>query len=167
MEKRSPHCKLSKIKALIEAEKVRSTQSALAGAADQCLSCSNAELVHDNRDITHSYKGKSTVIHNVTGDFCPICGEVIFDKNESQRVSSAMLQFNQQVNSTIALSAFISNVRKKLGLEQREAAEIFGSSVSAFSRYETGKTKPPVTLVKLFKVLEHHPELLSELRTMS
>ena len=58
-------------------------------------------------------------------------------------------------------------VRKKLGLEQREAAEIFGSSASTFSRYETGKSKPPVALVKLFKVLEHHPELLPELKMMS
>ncbi|MEI7796433.1 MAG: hypothetical protein WCI06_07325 [Methylococcaceae bacterium] len=47
MEKRSPHCKLSKIKALIEAEKVHSTQSALAGAAafvDDVLIVSFKEL---------------------------------------------------------------------------------------------------------------------------
>ncbi|MCY1445788.1 mRNA interferase MqsR [compost metagenome] len=33
MEKRTPHCKLSIVKALIEARKVRSTMSALAGGA--------------------------------------------------------------------------------------------------------------------------------------
>ncbi len=33
MEKSTPHCKLSKVKALIEAGKVRSTGSALAGGA--------------------------------------------------------------------------------------------------------------------------------------
>lgn len=33
MEKRSPHCRLSVIHALIEADKVRATRSALAGAA--------------------------------------------------------------------------------------------------------------------------------------
>jgi HTH-type transcriptional regulator/antitoxin MqsA len=49
-----------------------------------------------------------------------------------------------------------------LALDQREAAEIFGGGVNAFSRYETGKTKAPVALVKLFKVLERHPELLAE-----
>ncbi|MEI7796432.1 MAG: type II TA system antitoxin MqsA family protein [Methylococcaceae bacterium] len=133
----------------------------------QCFSCGEAELVKDSRDITHVYREKSTIIPNVSGDFCPSCGEAVLDKSESQRISIAMLKFNQQVNSTITLSAFITDIRKKLGLEQREAAEIFGSSVSAFSRYETGKTKPPVTLVKLFKVLDHHPELLSELRMMS
>lgn len=33
MEKRTPHCKLSEVKALLEAGKVRTTMSALAGGA--------------------------------------------------------------------------------------------------------------------------------------
>ena len=57
------------------------------------------------------------------------------------------------------------SVRKKLDLDQREAAEIFGGGgVNAFSRYENGKTKPPLALVKLLKVLDRHPELLAEVR---
>jgi HTH-type transcriptional regulator/antitoxin MqsA len=39
-----------------------------------------------------------------------------------------------------------------------------GGGVNAFSRYENGKTKPPLALVKLLKVLERHPELLAEVR---
>jgi len=49
-------------------------------------------------------------------------------------------------------------------LDQREAAEIFGGGVNAFSRYENGKTKPPLALVKLLKVLDLHPELLDEIK---
>lgn len=41
---------------------------------------------------------------------------------------------------------------------------IFGGGVNAFSRYENGKTKPPLALVKLLKVLDRHPDLLSEVR---
>jgi HTH-type transcriptional regulator/antitoxin MqsA len=55
-------------------------------------------------------------------------------------------------------------VRKKLSLDQREAAEIFGGGINAFSRYENGKTKPPLALVKLLLVLDRHPELLEEIR---
>jgi HTH-type transcriptional regulator/antitoxin MqsA len=36
--------------------------------------------------------------------------------------------------------------------------------VNAFSRYENGKTRPPLALVKLLKVLGKHPELLGEVR---
>jgi len=56
-------------------------------------------------------------------------------------------------------------VRRKLNLDQREAAEIFGGGVNAFSRYETGKTKPSLALVKLLKLLDHHPDLLAEIKT--
>ncbi|MNF07420.1 Antitoxin MqsA [compost metagenome] len=60
---------------------------------------------------------------------------------------------------------FIIAVRKKFDLDQREAGEIFGGGVNAFSRYENGKTRPPVALVKLFKLLDRHPELFEEVRT--
>jgi 4-azaleucine resistance transporter AzlC len=56
---------------------------------------------------------------------------------------------------------------RKLDLDQRQAAELFGGGVNAFSRYENGKTKPPLALVKLFKLLDRHPELLNEAAGMS
>ena len=60
--------------------------------------------------------------------------------------------------------ALVVRVRKKLALDQREAAEIFGGGVNAFSRYENGKTRPPVALVKLLRVLDKHPDLLAEVK---
>jgi HTH-type transcriptional regulator/antitoxin MqsA len=130
----------------------------------KCPNCAAAKLVHDTRDMPYTYKGESTVIPAVSGDFCSACGEVVLDLAESTRTSAAMLEFNKQVNTAIVDPAFITRVRKKLALDQREAAEIFGGGVNAFSRYENGKTKPPLALVKLLKVLDRHPDLLSEVR---
>jgi HTH-type transcriptional regulator/antitoxin MqsA len=45
-----------------------------------------------------------------------------------------------------------------------EAADIFGGGANAFSRYENGKTKPSLALVKLLELLDRHPELLEEVR---
>ena len=131
----------------------------------RCPICAKAELVHDTRDIPYTYKSESTVIPEVAGDFCPACGEAVLDAAESARTSGLMLEFNKQVNAAIVDPEFISRVRKQLALDQREAAEIFGGGVNAFSRYENGKTKPPLALVKLLKVLEQHPDLLAEIRT--
>jgi HTH-type transcriptional regulator/antitoxin MqsA len=131
----------------------------------KCPSCAAADLIHDTRDVPYTYKGESTTIPTVTGDFCPACGEAVFDAAESTRTSAAMLEFNKQVNASIVDPEFIARVRKKLALDQREAAEIFGGGVNAFSRYENGKTKPSLALVKLLKVLDHHPDLLNEVRT--
>jgi HTH-type transcriptional regulator/antitoxin MqsA len=130
----------------------------------KCLACDVAELITDCRELPYTYKGESTVIENVTGAFCPACDEVVLNATESQRVSAAMLSFNKQVNAARVNPDFITSVRKKLALGQQEAAEIFGGGVNAFSRYETGKTKPPLALVKLLKVLDRHPELLDEVR---
>ena len=131
----------------------------------KCPVCGAAELIHDTRDQPYTYKGETTVIAAVTGDFCPACAESILDAAESNRVMREMRAFSKQVNAAIVDPAFITAVRKKLDLDQREAAEIFGGGINAFSRYENGKTKPPLALVKLFKLLDRHPDLLNELRT--
>jgi HTH-type transcriptional regulator/antitoxin MqsA len=131
----------------------------------KCPVCGAAELMHDTRDLPYTYKGETTTIPAVTADFCSACDESITDMAETERVMREMQAFNKQVNAAIVDPGFIVSVRKKLGLDQREAAEIFGGGVNAFSRYENGKTKPPLSLVKLLKVLERHPDLLSEIRT--
>jgi HTH-type transcriptional regulator/antitoxin MqsA len=130
----------------------------------KCPVCGAAELVHDIRDMPYTYKGETTIIVAVTGDFCPACTESVLEETESDRVMREMRAFSKQVNSAIVDPGFIANVRKKLALDQREAAEIFGGGINAFSRYENGKTKPSLALVKLLKVLDRHPDLLNEVR---
>ena len=130
----------------------------------KCPVCGAAELVHDIRDLPYTHKGETPVIPAVTADFCPACDESITDMAETERVMREMQAFNKQVNAAIVDPAFIVNVRKKLDLGQREAAEIFGGGINAFSRYENGKTKPPLALVKLLKLLDRHPDLLNEIK---
>ena len=131
----------------------------------KCPICGAAELIHDTRDLSYTYKGETTIISAVTADFCPACDESITDMAETERVMREMQAFNRQVNAAIVDPGFIISVRKKLDLGQLEASEIFGGGINAFSRYENGKTKPPLALVKLFKLLDRHPDLLNEIRT--
>ena len=130
----------------------------------KCPVCGAAELIADTRDLPYTYKGETTKIPAVKGEFCPACAESILDGAESERVMRAMQSFHREVNAGLVDPAFVAKVRKKLALDQREAAEIFGGGVNAFSRYETGKTRPPVALVKLLKVLDRHPELIEEIK---
>jgi HTH-type transcriptional regulator / antitoxin MqsA len=130
----------------------------------KCPLCGDGDLIHDTRDLPYTYKGESTVIRAVTGDFCTSCGEGILEMDESQHMSIAMIEFNKQVNAAIVDPKFIVNVRKKLSLDQREAGAIFGGGANAFSRYETGKTRPSLALVQLLRVLDHHPDLLAEIQ---
>lgn len=130
----------------------------------KCPSCGAAELIHDTRDVPYTYKGENTTIPAVTGDFCPACGEIVLDREQGDRYGDLIGQFRRQVNAAFVDPDYIARVRKKLDLDQREAGEIFGGGVNAFSRYERGKAKPSLALVKLLKVLDRHPELINEVK---
>jgi len=129
-----------------------------------CPECGAAELVHDTRDESYTYKGQTTTILAVTADYCPVCGESVLEREHGDRYMRLIGEFQRRVNAALVDPAYIAGVRRKLDLDQRQAADIFGGGVNAFSRYETGRTKPPLALVKLLRVLEKHPELLDEIR---
>jgi HTH-type transcriptional regulator/antitoxin MqsA len=131
----------------------------------KCPACGAAELLHDTRDVPYTYKGQTTTFPALSGDFCPACGEILLDSAEADRYGAAVCAFNKRVNAATVDPRFIAEVRKKLALDQREAGEIFAGNVNAFSRYENGKTEPPLALVKLLKLLDRHPELLNEVRS--
>ena len=131
----------------------------------KCPTCGGAELMHEIRNIEYIYKGEKTLIPAIEGDYCSVCGEGIHSMEASEKLMQAISEFQKQVNSTFIDPIFVTSVRRKLGLDQKEAATIFGGGVNAFSRYETGKTKPPLSLVKLLKLLNKYPDLLEEIKT--
>jgi HTH-type transcriptional regulator / antitoxin MqsA len=67
----------------------------------KCPVCGAPELIHDTRDNTYTYKGETTAIPALTGEFCPACAESILDASESNRVMREMQTFSKQVNSAI------------------------------------------------------------------
>jgi HTH-type transcriptional regulator/antitoxin MqsA len=61
----------------------------------KCPICGAAELVQDTRDVPYTYKGESTLIPAVTGDFCPACAEVILEKEAGQRFGQMVRDRNK------------------------------------------------------------------------
>jgi len=60
----------------------------------KCPCCGAAELERDTRDMPYTYKGQTTVIAAVAGDFCPACWESVLDVTESERVMQHMQAFS-------------------------------------------------------------------------
>jgi len=44
-----------------------------------------------------------------------------------------------------------------------QAANLIGGGHNVFSRYERGDARPLPAVMNLFRLLDHHPELLKEL----
>ncbi|WP_318377807.1 type II TA system antitoxin MqsA family protein [Enterobacter sp.] len=130
----------------------------------KCPVCGGAELKHETRDVVYEYKGRQTVVRDLTGEYCNACGEMVLGDEAGDKYMAAITAFNRAVNAESVDPKFIARVRKRLKLDQRQAAEIFGGGANAFSRYETGRVAPPKPLVLLFKALDKYPELFEELK---
>ena len=135
----------------------------------KCPTCEIGNLVLDTRNMPYTYKGRSATIKGVTGRYCdnPRCQEVVMEMGESTRTTREMLAFNKKVNANLTPIDLLANVRQRFKLTQQQAAKVFGGGANAFSRYESGKTKPPVALVKLFRILDKHPDLFQEVSSMN
>jgi HTH-type transcriptional regulator / antitoxin MqsA len=76
----------------------------------KCPICGAAKLVHDTRDVPYTYKGESTILPHVTGDFCPACDEFILA--ESRRTMELMSAFSKEVNALFVDPDFIASVQE-------------------------------------------------------
>ncbi|MBP2168733.1 HTH-type transcriptional regulator/antitoxin MqsA [Erwinia toletana] len=129
----------------------------------KCPVCGGAELESGIRDVPYVFRGHKIQIE-AKGDYCPACGEVLMDPEESAVFMAKVKKFKAEIISQTIEPGFIAQVRKKLALTQQEAGEVFGGGVNAFSRYENGKSQPHPSTVKLLRILDKHPELLTEIR---
>jgi HTH-type transcriptional regulator / antitoxin MqsA len=129
----------------------------------QCATCGSPGMVYGRRDIARDFEGTSITVPNVEGWLCTVCGELEFETPESARgffEQVTVLQQQERVRQASELRA----IRKRLKLTQRQAAELFGGGANAFSDYERGAARPARSTVLLLHLLDHHPELLQELR---
>jgi HTH-type transcriptional regulator/antitoxin MqsA len=130
----------------------------------KCSACGHAEMVSRTQDETLSYGSQSLTLHAMRGEFCPVCGEGVWDTESYRRYTEAQAALLRAVKGDV--SGEIRRIRKNLKLTQAQLAEAFGVGKVAFSRYERGETRPPAPLVKLLKLLDRHPDLLKEMRSV-
>ena len=127
----------------------------------KCPACGHPKMAAKTKDETLAHGGQSLTLHAMQGQFCPSCGEGVWDAESYRRYTEAQAALVRTVKEDI--SADIRRIRKNLKLTQTELAQAFGVGKVAFSRYERGETRPPGPIVKLLKLIERHPELLAEI----
>lgn len=125
-----------------------------------CAQCGAREFVVFQDETFPLGAGGS--IDGLCGWRCSACAEVMLDDVSHSRYAQASDAAVREVRK--AEQQLLLRVRKKLGLTQRQAAQITGGGHNAFSRYERGEAQPMPAVVNLFKILDKHPELLAEVR---
>ncbi len=55
----------------------------------KCPACGYAEMASKTLDETLSYGGQSLTLHGMRGEFCPSCGEGVWDAESYRRYAEA------------------------------------------------------------------------------
>lgn len=100
-------------------------------------------------------------VEGLSGRRCPNCAEVVFDPPSAERYAAAGDEL--VLTARAADRTEIRRIRKKLGLSQAAAAQLTGGGHNAFSRYERGEATPMPAVMHLLRLLDRHPNLLSEI----
>ena len=127
-----------------------------------CPNCGVSPLTHAIQAMHYTYKGQSTTIPDVVVEHCAGCKEVMFARGEDEHYGALIAAFRKQVDADELKT--IRGMRKRLGLTQHKADELFADEEGDFARFESGEAHAPVALVKLLRLLGKHPELLDEVR---
>ena len=90
----------------------------------KCPECGGAELIPGVRTRTFRYRGRE-LTYEMRGDFCPLCDEGVLSNEESDRLDAVYAAFRSEVNASLADPGYVQAVRKKLGLSQKDAGELF------------------------------------------
>ena len=124
-----------------------------------CPLCSEGILKDGTQKKSLEYRGYMYE-YMVSGAFCDHCHDGFPDHDEQEE--AAWKSFRDKVDADEA--AELARIRKRLKLTQQEAAKIAGGGHNAFSRYERGEAKPVQAVINLFRLLDHHPNLLNEIK---
>ncbi len=127
----------------------------------KCSFCEKGVLEQKKIEKTYTYKGISIDIEQPR-EWCNCCNEGVLSSADIKATEKALHDFRAAIDGFLG-SDEVRRIRKKLGLTQRQAAELCGGGPNAFSRYERGEALQIRSTDNLLRFLDQHPSLLSEL----
>ncbi|HAS6026175.1 TPA: YgiT-type zinc finger protein [Vibrio vulnificus] len=127
-----------------------------------CPFCGEGSLVRESRDVEYKYKGHTLLIPQ-PGTYCDACEESILEPEDLKATRVDLQAFRSRVDGLLEPKE-IRRIRSKvLGLNQKDAGELFGGGHNAFSRYERGESALPRAMSMLLSLVDNHRDLKDEI----
>jgi HTH-type transcriptional regulator/antitoxin MqsA len=118
-------------------------------------------LRRDTRPFTVRYKERQIVI-DLPGYYPDGDGESVHVGDDMAAADAALRVLKEQVDG-LPSPATIRRIRQKLKLSQRAAGTVFRVGTRAFDKYERSLVEPSGPTIQLLRLLDKHPELITEL----
>lgn len=127
-----------------------------------CPICGEGQLLSQVGKNAVEYK-KHRAELNLHYSVCHICGSEQTDAAQLRANKRTMIAFKKQVDGLLG-GAEVRALRKQLGINQAEAARIFGGGPVAFSKYESDDVAQSEAMDKLLRLAAAMPSALGYLR---
>jgi HTH-type transcriptional regulator/antitoxin MqsA len=121
-------------------------------------------LHRDTRPFTVRYKAHEIVV-DLPGYYPDGDGESVHVGADMAAADDALRLLKEQVDGLPSPST-IRRIRQKLRLSQRAAGDVFRVGTRAFDKYERSIVEPSGPTIQLLRLLDKHPELITELRSV-
>ena len=117
-----------------------------------CPACQIGELVaHDDVRIFNPPGLESPLEVRLASSICNNCHAKVTSRNQRACNLQALAERKPHYGEWL-MGEEVLKLRKRYGITQQQASEIFGKGKIAFSRYETEASYPDLSLAKLMKL---------------
>lgn len=127
-----------------------------------CPICGEGKLHPEVGKNPVEYKGQTTEL-DLHFSLCDACGSEQADAIQTRLNKRLMIAFKKQVDALLT-GAEVRALREKLGLNQAEAAQVFGGGPVAFSKYESDDVAQSEAMDKLLRLAAELPAAFEFLR---
>lgn len=123
--------------------------------ANACPICGEGHLHPEYTTQSIEYKGQTGSVP-VCYSVCDVCEVEQAGASELRANKRAVLAFKKQIDGLLT-GAEVKALREQLGLNQTQAAQVFGGGPVAFSKYENDDVMQSEAMDKLLRVAREVP----------
>jgi HTH-type transcriptional regulator/antitoxin MqsA len=127
----------------------------MAKNGDPCRICGEGRLTVEVEKNLVEYRGVSESLDSYYA-VCDACGSEQADAAQARANKRLMVAFKKRVDGLLT-GAEVRERRKRLNLNQEQAARVFGGGPVAFSKYEADDVAQSVAMDKLLRVASELP----------
>lgn len=129
---------------------------------ETCPLC-DGKLEYGIRVQSFNYRDKDFTVE-MSGEYCLECEESFYNQDDAKKNERNIALAKRHIDGLL-MPKDIIRIRKKLGLNQIEASDLFGGGIRAFHKYEKGIIAPPKSLDILLRLLDEDKMTLEILQS--
>ncbi len=129
-----------------------------------CPIC-NGKIEHKSKMTTYTYKSHTIEVEQ-SGEYCSKCDEAFLSPKDLKSTKVQIANFKREVDHFLTTDD-LKRIRKKLHLNQQDAAKIFGGGIRAFHKYETAEVTQSKPLDILFRLIDDNKISFDDIKSVA